>query len=585
LRIPLSIRLLSLGGVKFSDSFVKMCAMAADLVSRGLMSHVHKLIGFLCFVLSLSCVAQEEFAQQVAVFSSALGSDVVSARLLDYKRGDFDWRRIIRAGKYVPSGNYLNWSCWSEEPSTWADIAKPDVNGVVTVTYDGGASFVYNPTTIALQALYFHSVYMRGGPLDARFKADADFLLQMQGDDGALRCTFAFYPFLPGWVSGQAQGHAISVWTRAYKLFGQNKYLDASRKSFEFMLRDVKDGGCLESLADLDPDLGAYHVLTELPFSPCQYALDGSIFPLFGIYDWAEFDPSAMIVFTNLVESIRVMLPYYEMGGISAYDLQYVVGSSEPVVDPAYHALNTALVWTLSSIAPNSVFEETWNRWAQDVGQPGPSEMKVRVTPSEAGHVSVQLDVREPVWTEAVDTFGAQAWHPSDIVSPDLPFVDLPVSGDSGFLKLVQAFPLIDRATLNGSFEIWNNPFDMTSWEEVTIGGTVNQEAHDVHEGDYSCRIDATSTRPAGMYRYGILVPGAHYFLEFWAKASAPANLNVYFGPGRDPVRTFALEDVWTHYTVSGDGTSVVDSLALYSATSGISVYLDDVKFWQFGSP
>jgi hypothetical protein len=520
-------------------------------------------------------------------FSGLIGQDSISNTFREYQNRELDWRKIIRPGAYVRSGNYLNWSAWSDDPSTWAPAVKPDANGVLMITYDGGLSYVYNPTTITLHALYLHSLYMRGYPLDPKFKADADFLLQMQGEDGAVRYAFALDPFPVGWVSGQAQGHAISVWTRAYKLFGDSKYLDAARRSYIFMMRDVSEGGCLESLADIDPSLSGYKLLTEVPFKPYQYALDGSIFPLLGIYDLSEFDPSVMSSLTNLVETIRVMLPYYELGGISAYDLQYIVNGSQPVVEPSFHGLNTGLVWTLNSIVPDPVFEQTWQRWANDASQPGPAPLNLKITPIDGGLATIDLKLPEPIRINGLKTIGGDALEPSDVlmqevVEPNTPAIEVEMSAPTGFFKVARPFPVIDGATLNGGFERWNSPSDMASWEEINIGGTVQQESSEVHSGSSSVRIDATSSAPAGMYRYGVINPGAQYYLKFWAKASTQADLTVYFGPGRDPVKTITLSTNWTRYVVYDRGTDIVDSLAIYSATSGVSIYLDDLKLWEF---
>jgi hypothetical protein len=544
----------------------------------------------LVLFLLISPILSAESAQSTGgnKASSAADNDLVQLALANYRRWGVDWRKIIRPGSYERNGNYLNWSAWwSEDPATWTPMVKLDTNGIMMLTYDGGATFVYNPTTISLHALYLHSLYKRGQPLDARFKRNADFLLQMQDPDGALRYPFALTTSIPaGWVAGQAQSHAISVWTRAYKLFGDNKYLDAASKAYQFMLRDTKDGGCLHTLGDIDPSLSGYRVLTEGPFDPYEFALDGSILALLGVYDWTEFEPSAMPVFNELVNSIRAILPYYDLGSFSAYDLQYIVLGLTPVVEPSYHALNTALVWTLDSISPDPVFNQIWQKWAYEVGQPGPLPLDMQMTSNDNGQITFAFNLDEPIRIERTITLNGPAWQELlPVVTPEIVSLAIETSEPTGFFKTTRAFPIIDPNTLNGGFEIWDSSSSMISWTAVTIGGTVNQDTSEVHSGESSCRIDTTSADPAGFYQYGVIVPNAYYFLEFWAKASATANLNVYFGPGRNPVKTFTLDNNWTHYTVYDKGTSLVEALALYSATSNVSIYLDDIKLWQFGAP
>jgi hypothetical protein len=532
-----------------------------------------------------NAIATWAFTNQFQGSSVQLDDAEIAAKIAEYKRYGYDWRRIIRPGAYVRGGNYLNWSAWDSDPASWVGVTRLDTNGIVMVTYDGGTTFVYNPATIALHAFYLHSRYVRGQSLAPGFKADAEFLLQLQGEDGALRYNFDLYSFSMGWVTGQTQGYAISVWTRAYKLFGDSKYLDASRKAYQFMLRDARDGGCLESLADLDPGLGSYRILTEGPFIPYQYALDGSIFGLLGIYDWTEFDPSAMSVFNDLVATYRVILPYYDLGGIAAYDLQYVVSGIKPVIQPVYHALITALVWTLDSIAPDPVFNEMWHRWAYDVGQPGPEPVQMQVIPLGNGRAEISIDTDEPIRLEYAGSAQGSAWESLRLIGRETTSFEVDMTANCGFFRATRPFPIIDANALDGSVEIWESPSDLTLWSEAGDGGTVSRENAEVYSGLYSCRIDTTSDAPAGIYREEILAPNTYYFLEFWAKASASASLSIYFGPGRDPVKTVALDTSWTRYTVYDKSTIYLDRLCLYAATAGVSVYLDDIKLWQFGSP
>ena len=74
-----------------------------------------------------------------------------------------------------------------------------------------------------------------------KVKACADWAVDNQQDDGSW-VTFAFetpeHPY-----SSMAQGEAISLLVRAYKQFKDDCYLEAAKKSKEFMLRTVNDGG------------------------------------------------------------------------------------------------------------------------------------------------------------------------------------------------------------------------------------------------------------------------------------------------------------------------------------------------------
>lgn len=291
-----------------------------------------------------------------------------------FKASGYDWRKVTYVGPYARCGDYLNFSvCFFNPLEAPPERVRVDGNGVVMVSYDGGISFQYNPVTIAQRALFLHSLYMKGGPLDPLFTANADFLLAMQGEDGALRYSFDLQGaelLRSGWASGLAQGQAISVWLRAYKIFGGQKYLDASRKASEFMLKDTKSGGVTGTLADLDPSLERFKIIQEYPYQLDSYTLNGSIFALLGLYDWSEFDPDAMCALKQYAETIRYLLPYYDLGGVTSYDLQHLSYHRPGIAYPTYQMINLVVLWALDSILPNPDLNRTWHTWAAYLDQP-----------------------------------------------------------------------------------------------------------------------------------------------------------------------------------------------------------------------
>ena len=59
----------------------------------------------------------------------------------------------------------------------------------------------------------------------------------------------------------------------------------------------------------------------------------------------------------------------------------------------------------------------------------------------------------------------------------------------------------------------------------------------------------------------------------------------VYFGVDHDPIQIFELDSNWTHYSVYGEGTDYTQTLGIYSNTGGVSIYLDDIRLFEFGPP
>lgn len=80
-------------------------------------------------------------------------------------------------------------------------------------------------------------------------------LLSMQSFEGALRYNFAFHHYAlgktypPGWVSGMAQGTALSVLARAYHSDQRPELLEAGNKALHFLTVPIEHGGPFTSMA------------------------------------------------------------------------------------------------------------------------------------------------------------------------------------------------------------------------------------------------------------------------------------------------------------------------------------------------
>jgi D-glucuronyl C5-epimerase C-terminus len=309
----------------------------------------------------------------------------IAQDIVQYQQEGWDWRPFTLSGPYQWGGDYLNWagSAWS--PIQW-NTTTSDGTGTIMQSYDDGLTFVYQPATIAQYALWLYSDSLHGNALSPLFRTNVEYLLSTQLTNGAVPANFAlpdFWPPLPnGWVSGLTQGQAISAWTRAYKVFGDPRYLEGARKAAAFMLTPTADGGCLDSLSGLDPSLARYDIVQEYPGHPDYYTLNDACFAVLGLYDWSEYDPSVNCTITRLVETIGLLLPYYDMGGFTTENLQHVGTELTPEVQPVWHMLNTMLVWALDSLFPSPQLNKAWGAWSGYVGQPLDNLLKVTITPA-----------------------------------------------------------------------------------------------------------------------------------------------------------------------------------------------------------
>lgn len=275
-----------------------------------------------------------------------------------------------KAKAYDPVGQYLNYGDTVYKDSA---LLKIDPTGLPTVKY--GDSYHYNPVTIAQFAL---DEYCRAaGPSD-KFVPATNYLLGMMGDDGAFRYDFPFERYAtgemyqPGWISGMAQGQAISVFVRAYHFTNQDKYLDAARKALDFMLLSADKDGPMTTLERFTPEPSKLPFIMEYPQSPPVYTLNGYMFSMLGLHDFAAVahDTAIQELAQQSSRTLKVLLPYYDMGSISAYDLSYItvpVGRngkrSRPHVSPEYHAVHISLLWALYKLTADPALKETAERW------------------------------------------------------------------------------------------------------------------------------------------------------------------------------------------------------------------------------
>lgn len=248
---------------------------------------------------------------------------------------------------------------------------------MIQQTYDSGKTWVYQPVQMAQYCLWLHSHWKHGGVLSNAFWVNVEHLVGTQREDGAFAMDFDLpwqQPLASGWTSGLAQGQVVSVLTRAYQITQDPRYGDAARAGVRFMLKPESEGGCLGTLADLNPSLSEYSMIIEYPYHPDSYTLNGSLFALLGLYDWMVYDPSVECVLKELAKTIGVILPYYDIQsnaqGYSAYNLQHISQGKAPEIQPIYHQYNTMLVWAVDSFLPNPDYSRTWRSWASYVGQP-----------------------------------------------------------------------------------------------------------------------------------------------------------------------------------------------------------------------
>jgi heparosan-N-sulfate-glucuronate 5-epimerase len=272
---------------------------------------------------------------------------------------------------YHAVGDYLNWGRWKNYRNLPGRI-QLDEEGIPMIKY--GDRFFYNPVTLCQYALTMYGRGMRDSKYHPFIRA-AERLITLQESSGAFRYPFQFPyfrgTFEPGWVSGMAQGQALSVFSRAYHLTGKGKFLRAGNAALEFMMIPVSQGGTMATLKDIHPSLDHYIIFEEYPVAPCSYTLNGFLFTALGLYDWSQLAKKenekrqklADDLFQKSIRTAKQIVPYYDLGGYTSYDLRHIVYQAEPKSARTYHAIHLYLLYALHSITQDPVFRSYYKLW------------------------------------------------------------------------------------------------------------------------------------------------------------------------------------------------------------------------------
>jgi heparosan-N-sulfate-glucuronate 5-epimerase len=237
----------------------------------------------------------------------------------------------------------------------------------------------YHPIQVARNAIAHSTLYFETPTLQRTFliRANADRLIELMNENGGLEYSFSWQYYIgpqtlqPGWVSGMAQGIALSAFARAYQVTCDEKYLAAGRRALKNLLLPYDRGGSGADLRGIDPSLAGYVWYEEYPNAKGPaYTLNGFMYTLIGLHDFSLVDPAsgAGHAFSQGVRSLTKVLPYYDFDGFSAYDLGPLVHGSRPNISARYHGVHLTLLSALYAITGESVLDVWSERWFATVG-------------------------------------------------------------------------------------------------------------------------------------------------------------------------------------------------------------------------
>ncbi len=259
-------------------------------------------------------------------------------------------------------------------PFDWSgleDFAYPrDERGLPMVRVARHAGLRHHPITIAqfgLARLRQYAATRAAGALEDVKRSVAwlqENVCAWRPNIGAWVFDFdePLYGLRAPWISGMAQGQGISLLLRAGAVMPLHQVEEMTRRAFEAFLHPVSEGGVAASF----PDGG--RVFEEYPSQPPSHVLNGHVFALIGVYDFAQFwgDKAASDLFAACVDSLKTNLWRYDTGYWNLYDLH----PTRRLASPMYVQVHVRLLRVVGALAGDPWFAEQARRWQRYLRRP-----------------------------------------------------------------------------------------------------------------------------------------------------------------------------------------------------------------------
>uniref|UniRef100_A0AAF5DKY6 heparosan-N-sulfate-glucuronate 5-epimerase n=2 Tax=Strongyloides stercoralis TaxID=6248 RepID=A0AAF5DKY6_STRER len=200
------------------------------------------------------------------------------------------------------------------------------------------------------------------------FMKAADWLVKNQEEDGGWNVSvprsIADNKLLlqAGWRSAMGQGHALSVLSRAYNFSnGKKEYYNTGLKSLNLFKKNASQKGVINNFF-------GYKWYEEYPTTPGTFVLNGFLYSLIGLYDFSKIknpENDAESLFNDGIKSLKALLPLYDTGSGSLYDLRHVgIGTAPNLARWDYHAVHVYLLkWICNIIKDCNDIDTVANRW------------------------------------------------------------------------------------------------------------------------------------------------------------------------------------------------------------------------------
>lgn len=302
---------------------------------------------------------------------------ILSAYLIDYGSSNLAfWHTPLRINELT--GEDLR--TLRAYPQNFEDkigkIKITDDQGVILLDYKGALGLQYNPNAIAQLALGYYDEILSDKDYCKEFYTQASYFLNngrtIKDDVLLWEYNFPFenreYQEAP-WRSALAQGQGISVCLRAYRISQNEGYLEAAKKAFNSFryLACEHPGGVLA-------DSRGYSWLEEYIFNPPNHVLNGFVWALWGVRDYAIFfnDKYACKLWDTCIKTLHDNLCHYDAGFWTSYDLAHLNGIEYPVMPASvyYQRLHCVQMEAMYRLTGENIFKYFAEKWAVQLSNP-----------------------------------------------------------------------------------------------------------------------------------------------------------------------------------------------------------------------
>jgi hypothetical protein len=247
---------------------------------------------------------------------------------------------------------------WWSTPPSLEDSYPTDEEGVILFVHRGRN--YYSPVVIGQKTLKLLASYRLTGEeeyLD-RAKLFADKLVEVSAKSRRGR----YFPYHFDWVlnrhktvrapwySGMAQGLALMIFVRLYKMTDEDRYLTLANEVFD----TFKSSRSHEEPWTVYVDEDGYYWIEEYPEDKPSHVLNGHIAGIYGLYDYYLFTrshESKRLLQAAITTVQHYLYCYREESGISSYSMKYGEKNAR------YHRLHMRMFNWLFNITGDDYFQ------------------------------------------------------------------------------------------------------------------------------------------------------------------------------------------------------------------------------------